>query len=156
MKKLYIYFFLVLFSLQTPSQADDIQDIQIEGISVGDSLLDYLTKKKIKKLEKQYYRKSKKYVRLYKVKKSKELLEYDYVFYTDGDIVFENNFCIQYLVDNLHDCDMLVQNNGNKDFCAGFMFLKSNDTILELFDTKDQKEGVSAFLEKRPPKWRNA
>ena len=28
--------------------------------------------------------------------------------------------------------------------------------FVELFDTKDQKEGVSAFLEKRPPKWRNA
>ena len=67
----------------------------------------------------------------------KELIDYDYVFYTDGDIVFENNFCIQYLVDNLHDYDMLVQNNGNKEFCAGFMFLQSNDTILELFDTKD-------------------
>ena len=67
----------------------------------------------------------------------KELIDYDYVFYTDSDIVFENNYCIQYLVDNLYNCDMLVQNNGNKDFCAGFMFLKSNDTILELFDTKD-------------------
>ncbi len=28
--------------------------------------------------------------------------------------------------------------------------------FVELFDTQDQKEGVSAFLEKRPPKWRNA
>ena len=32
---------------------------------------------------------------------------------------------------------MIVQNNGDKEFCAGFMFLKSNDTTLELFETKD-------------------
>ena len=29
----------------TTSQADDIRDFQIEGISVGDSLLDYFPKK---------------------------------------------------------------------------------------------------------------
>ena len=34
--------------LQTPSQADDIRDFQIEGMSVGDSLLDYMSTKKIK------------------------------------------------------------------------------------------------------------
>jgi len=34
--------------LQTPSQADDIRDFQIEGMSIGDSLLDYMSEKKIK------------------------------------------------------------------------------------------------------------
>jgi len=79
MKKLSTYLFLILFSFSVPSFADDIQDIQIEGMSVGDSLLDYLTKKKIKKLEILYYPKSKKYLRLYDVKKSKKLLEYERV-----------------------------------------------------------------------------
>ena len=79
MKKLLGILVLGLLFISAPSQADDIRDIQIEGISVGDSLLDYLTKKKIKKLEKLYYPKSKKYVRLYEVKKSKELLEYEKV-----------------------------------------------------------------------------
>ena len=31
------------------SLADDIRDFQIEGISVGDSLLDYFSERKIKK-----------------------------------------------------------------------------------------------------------
>jgi len=43
MKRLSLYLFLILFTLQTPSQADDIRDFQIEGISIGDSLLDYFT-----------------------------------------------------------------------------------------------------------------
>ena len=28
--------------------------------------------------------------------------------------------------------------------------------FIDLFDTKDQKEGLKAFLEKRKPKWQNA
>ena len=48
MKKLYVYLFLVFFVLQTPSSSDDIRDFQIEGMSVGDSLLDYFSKKEIK------------------------------------------------------------------------------------------------------------
>ena len=48
MKKLSTYLFLVLFSFSTPSFADDIRDFQIEGMSIGDSLLDYFSKKEIK------------------------------------------------------------------------------------------------------------
>ena len=47
MKKLCIYFFLVLFSLQTPSWADNLSEYEIEGISLGDSLLDHLSKEEI-------------------------------------------------------------------------------------------------------------
>ena len=47
MKRLSLYLFLILFTLQTPSLADDIRDFQIEGISVGDSLLDHLSKEEI-------------------------------------------------------------------------------------------------------------
>ena len=48
MKKLLSILFLGLF-LITPSQADDIRDFQIEGISIGDSLLDYFSEEEIKK-----------------------------------------------------------------------------------------------------------
>jgi len=37
----------LIFTLPTPSQADDIRDLEIEGISIGDSLLDHLSKKEI-------------------------------------------------------------------------------------------------------------
>ena len=40
MKKFLAILVLVLISI-TPSQADDIRDFQIEGMSIGDSLLDY-------------------------------------------------------------------------------------------------------------------
>ena len=44
-KKLLRIVVLGLF-LITPSHADDIRDFQIEGISIGDSLLDYFSEKK--------------------------------------------------------------------------------------------------------------
>ena len=47
MKKLLGILVLGLF-LITPSQADDIRDFQIEGMSVGDSLLDYMSASEIK------------------------------------------------------------------------------------------------------------
>jgi len=47
MKKLSACLFLILFSFSAPSFADDISEYQIEGISIGDSLLDHLSKEEI-------------------------------------------------------------------------------------------------------------
>ena len=59
MKKLSTYLFLILFSFQTSSWADDILDFEIEGMSIGDSLLDYLTEEEIKNKEKYIYENNK-------------------------------------------------------------------------------------------------
>ena len=48
MKKLSICLFLIFFSLSAPSFADDIQDFEIEGMTVGDSLLDYMSEEEIR------------------------------------------------------------------------------------------------------------
>ena len=55
MKKLSTYLFLLLFSFQTPSWADDITDFQVEGMSVGDSLLDYFGEEKIIKSKRRVF-----------------------------------------------------------------------------------------------------
>ena len=47
MNRLFTFLFLIFFSFSAPSFADDIKDLQIEGISLGDSLLDHLSKKQI-------------------------------------------------------------------------------------------------------------
>jgi len=62
MKKFLEILILGLF-LVTPSQADDISDFQIEGMSIGDSLLDYFSEKEIKKRKSTDY-KSKKFSRV--------------------------------------------------------------------------------------------
>ena len=62
MKKLLGILVLVLI-LITPSQADDIRDLQIEGMSIGDSLLEYYSEKIINK-KKQFPYPNKKYFTL--------------------------------------------------------------------------------------------
>ena len=49
MKRLSLYLFLILFTLQAPSLADDISDFQIEGVDITNSLLDFFTEEDIKK-----------------------------------------------------------------------------------------------------------
>ena len=59
MKRLSLYLFLIFFSLQTPSQADDIRDFEIEGMSIGDSALNYFSKELIEKNKRNYYKNKK-------------------------------------------------------------------------------------------------
>jgi hypothetical protein len=46
---------VLIVSLQSLTKADDIRDFQIEGMSIGDSLLDYMTLQEIKQKEKFDY-----------------------------------------------------------------------------------------------------
>lgn len=71
--KVFLTIFFLIFSLQSFSKADDISEFEIEGISIGDSLLSYINLKKIKEKinsysDKGYIYKSKKYYALTFVK----------------------------------------------------------------------------------------
>lgn len=69
------------------------------------------------------------------------LQKYDYVCYTDGDIVFLRDNLFQYLLDNIEDNNILAQNNKLREttfqMCAGFMFIKSNDFTKKLFNLEN-------------------
>ena len=107
MKKILAIIILSL-SFITPSQADDIRDFQIEGMSVGDSLLDYRSEEEIKKFKKTYYPKSKKYVRLNDVKKSNELSTYDrvdvYVRENDNKYIIKSIGGVLRYKNNIQEC----------------------------------------------------
>ena len=60
MKRLLLILILTL-SFQTLSKADDIRDFQIEGMSVGDSLLDYMSINQIKDSKRNYFKDKRKY-----------------------------------------------------------------------------------------------
>ena len=57
MRKILLFLFLFISFIEK-SQADDIKDFEIEGISIGDSLLDFFEKFEIKK---DFFYKNKKY-----------------------------------------------------------------------------------------------
>jgi hypothetical protein len=53
--KLFIVLILLIIGFQSLSNADDIKDFEIEGISIGDSLLDYYSEDEINKNIKHNY-----------------------------------------------------------------------------------------------------
>ena len=67
------------------------------------------------------------------------LLNNEYVCITDGDIVYENNQLFDYLLSNIEDNDLLIQSEGiyNIDLCSGFMFIKSNEHTISLFNPEN-------------------
>ena len=61
MKK-FLTILILILTLHTPSQADDIRDFQIEGMSIGDSLLDYMSEDEINNSKRDYVKNRKYYV----------------------------------------------------------------------------------------------
>ena len=72
--RFFISIIVLIFSLQSLSKANNISEFQIEGISIGDSLLDYYTLKNIKSKKKLFYPKSKKH---YLIEFTDNLVKYD-------------------------------------------------------------------------------
>ena len=101
MKSLILILILTL-SVQSFTKADDIKDFQIEGISLGDSLLDFMSKEKIEKLKTTDYPNSKKFSRVTTIFPNMEIYEdvmiqiktndKKYIIYAvDGGLYYENN-----------------------------------------------------------------
>ena len=55
MKTLVVILVLCLLFISAPSRTDDISEFEIEGISIGDSALDYFTEGQIKDNSFDYY-----------------------------------------------------------------------------------------------------
>ena len=54
--KIYFLILILFFNFQLSTKADDIRDFEIEGMSIGDSLLDYYSLNKVKSfLQKNQY-----------------------------------------------------------------------------------------------------
>ena len=60
--RVFLTVLVLIFNLQSWTKADDISDFEIEGISIGDSVLDFFSKEEIKKSYKTSYPKSDDYV----------------------------------------------------------------------------------------------
>lgn len=54
---------------------------------------------------------------------------------------------------SLAACKRLIQSARSRPLAQGY--IREREEFVDLFDTEDQREGVNAFLEKRPPQWRN-
>ena len=64
-KKNFIIIVIFIFFLQSLSKANETNTFQIEGISIGDNLLDHYSLEHINNFDKEYYPKSKKFYEQY-------------------------------------------------------------------------------------------
>ena len=110
MKKILLIFLLFL-SLQSWTKADDIKSITIEGISIGDSALDYFTEQEIKQNIQDHY-KNKSFIPVqmneYSFFKTYDAVDFDY---KSGD----KNYIIQGLygvlfIDDINKCETQLDN----------------------------------------------
>jgi len=77
----------------------------------------------------------------------KELVENEFVCFTDGDIVFLDKNFMKYCLNNIKDNDMLIQNDtlsddNDKNLCSGFMFIKSNKKTRKIFNPTNVKKDI--------------
>ena len=126
MKRLLLILILML-SFQALSKADEIRDFQIEGMSIGDNLLDYFNKEKIKLNEKNYY-KNKDYIPVWI--KSSNFEDYDGVQFhyhkIQSDYIIVGIEGIIFYKDNMEGCYKKM-NEIDKNFMNNFSSLERKD-----------------------------
>jgi hypothetical protein len=103
MKRLLLILILT-FSFQSLSKADDIRDFEIEGFSLGDNLINYMTKKEIINNDEGHYPKNSKF---FEVNYTGTKNQYDHILFHVKRK--DNNFKIYYIravntVDNKSEC----------------------------------------------------
>ena len=152
-KKLSLYIFLVLIWCNT-GFANDIKDIELEGFSVGDSLLDYMTKEDIQseidinKSTYNYLTDEFGEVYLYKDYKKYDYLSFFvrpkdenyFIYYIGGTITYDNK---------IKQC-LIKQKEIIKELSSQFDIIKKEEITFEFpWDptSKSKNHYISLFLE---------
>jgi len=131
MKKLLTLVFSLLFLSSSSVFADDISDFQIEGISIGDSLLDYMTEEEIlKEIErtKDWYSHLKEQNKYASVYLRGEFLNYDYL-----GFIIKNSSSNTY-VSNKNEKYTILSITGETEYIENFDgCIQKRDEIAEIF-----------------------
>ena len=83
-KLIFTVFSILIISFQSWTKADDIREFEIEGMSIGDSLLDFVAKDEIEK-KKWHYPNSKNWALFVKKESSFEIFDSFQVHFKEGD-----------------------------------------------------------------------
>ena len=121
-----------------PSQADDIRDFQIEGMSIGDSLLNYMSENEIKKYDKPIYLHpgSDKYKSAYLSRKNFQTYKRVKISYLKDDKKYkiESLVGMIFFPNNIKSC-LKLKNKIEKDFDTIFPIAKKKSgTIKKGYD----------------------
>jgi len=136
MKKLSVCLFLILFSFSASSFADDIRDFEIEGVTIGDSLLDYMSEEEIKENVGFVYEDKKFTISIYN--KSSEIYDTIGITYKSNDKKYKI-YGVQGLIDfpnNIEGC-YEKQDEIEKEISSMFDEIKKEDWGILIFDKEE-------------------
>ena len=129
--------FIFTLSFQSLSKAEDIRDFEIEGISIGDSLLNFVSEEYIDNQKPFIYPKSKKF-KEYRV--DIQLLQYDMITVT---VKASDN---QYIIYSMM-ADLSFRNNFNKCKTKKNQILKEIKNVIGEFE-KEEDDRYERSLDK--------
>jgi len=146
MKKLLLILILT-FSFQTLTKADDIRDFEIEGMSIGDSALDFFSESDIKKNSKDYF-KDKKYTPVqndnYSFFKVYDAVDFTFKTGDDKYILHNINGILFYDNKNIKDCYIKMDKIAI-DIQSNINFIKKSNK--ETHSHSADKTGKSKFTD---------
>jgi hypothetical protein len=130
--RVFIAVLVLIFSLQSWTKADDISDFEVEGMSIGDSLLDYFGKSEIDKNKKNYY-KDNKYIPIY-IEDKINFDNYDGVqFHIDKNFKIIALEGVKRFDNNFKDCQK-KQNEIDQEFKDIFSNTSRDDVGIKSYD----------------------
>ena len=144
MKKLSTYLFFILFSFQTSSWADDIRDFQIEGISIGDSLFNYMSGDEIINNDLKIYQNNSKFL-VIDFNGKKNIYDYIYLYVKRNDkkyIIY--TIRAMNIVDNKNQC-LKIKNEIVMDMKPLFKNADFLEGSQKHFVYKDSTQYISQF-----------
>ena len=128
MKRLLLILILT-FSFQVLSKADDIRDFQIEGMSIGDSLLNFFSEEEIKEA---YVYPNKKFALHYGFLKDSKVYEGFQAFYLAND----KKYIIQFLAGKI------LYKNNTINYCYKKMYEIAEEIKEQMSEAKYQDDGI--------------
>lgn len=144
---------LVIFSFQSLSNADDPSDFEIEGVSIGNSLLDFFTKDQIeneKKSEYSYVYENNKFMKIGMGKGKGYYLQKNISNYDDMGLIIkpEDNNYIVYGVQGRIFCDDSIDFclTKQKEIISDMKKIFKNNATLEEYENKHRADKTGNSL----------
>ena len=153
--RIFLSLLILIFSFQSLTKANDIKDFEIEGMSIGDSLLDVFSKKEIDSIEPTYYPKSKKFHDLPII--SKKFKNFDqvtfglkkndekYIIYSlAGNLYYENDFknCLKKKKEIINQIKSLFYEQERSDYKQYFENIDDGKSFSEITDFQFKDNSV--------------
>tara|TARA_B100000686_G_scaffold349724_1_gene443786 strand:+ start:695 stop:1309 length:615 start_codon:yes stop_codon:yes gene_type:complete len=148
--RVFLSVLVLILSLQSFTKADDISDFEIEGISVGDSLLDHYSINEINEaLKNPSYYKNKIFVEIFVNYKGSEFDYLQVALQTnDKTFIIEKIMLVKDFTDKIQECKKFKEKliNDSSDFTKDSNRIDNEDIVSKVDPTGNSLRSISTFF----------